>query len=93
MGIVRDYMILSGFMNVLWLLYPIAFGLSDGGNVIGVTGGFVFFGILDVLAGPVWSVMFVMMCRNWDYRKLNLAFSDARHPIDKEMMPVPDKAN
>jgi bacteriorhodopsin len=46
-GVGRDYLLLASWLNLLWFLYIIAFGLSDGGNKIGVTGMFVFFGILD----------------------------------------------
>jgi bacteriorhodopsin len=28
---------LAGYVNLFWLLYLIAFAVSDGGNVIGVT--------------------------------------------------------
>ncbi|KAJ5539540.1 family A G protein-coupled receptor-like protein [Penicillium frequentans] len=77
-GIGRDYLILSGLVNAVWFLYPIAFGLSDGGNVIGVTGGFVFFGVLDILVLPVVSVVFLLFTGKWDYEKLNLAFSEVR---------------
>jgi len=38
----RDHTLLAGWVNLLWLLYPIAFGLSDGGNRIGVTSHFIF---------------------------------------------------
>ena len=77
-GIGRDYMILATLPNVLWLLYPIAFGLSDGGNIIGVTGSFIFFGILDVLMVPVLSFAFVLLGRRWDWGRLNLDFSEYR---------------
>lgn len=78
LGIGRDYIMLSGWLNLLWLLYPIAFGLSDGGNRIGVTGSFIFFGVLDVLMLPVFSFVFLFLARNWDFGKLNLAFSESR---------------
>ncbi|KZF21088.1 family A G protein-coupled receptor-like protein [Xylona heveae TC161] len=74
----RDYLILSVWLNVLWVLYPIAFGLTDGGNIIGVTSGHVFFGVLDVLMVPGLSFGFLFFSRNWDFRKLNIAFSDSR---------------
>ncbi|KAH6995992.1 hypothetical protein BKA56DRAFT_695354 [Ilyonectria sp. MPI-CAGE-AT-0026] len=77
-GVGRDYIALAGWTNLLWLLYPIAFGLSDGGNRIDVTGSFIFFGILDVLLVPVWIFAFLYVARNWDYKKLNLAFSESR---------------
>lgn len=78
LGITRDYMVLAGWVNLLWLLYPIAFGLSDGSNTIGITGGFIFFGVLDVLLVPVLSFAFLILGRKWDYKHLNLAFSDHR---------------
>jgi len=78
LGINRDYVILSVWLNVLWVLYPVAFALSDGGNVISVTAGFVFFGVLDVLMVPVSSFAFVILGRNWSYAKLDLDFSEFR---------------
>ncbi|KAJ5675115.1 uncharacterized protein N7477_005049 [Penicillium maclennaniae] len=52
LGVDKDYIILSVWLNLLWLLYPIGWSLSDGGNKIGVTGTSVFFGVLDVLMVP-----------------------------------------
>jgi bacteriorhodopsin len=42
--VTRDYILLAAWLNVLWVLYPVAFGLTDGGDVVGVTGGAIFFG-------------------------------------------------
>ncbi|KAL3482129.1 hypothetical protein BJX99DRAFT_252845 [Aspergillus californicus] len=78
LGVSRDYVVLSGWCNILWLLYPVAWGLCDGGNVIGVTAGAVFFGVLDILMVPVLTFAFLFFARGWDYRKLSIAFSDAR---------------
>ncbi|KAI0601845.1 heat shock protein 30 [Biscogniauxia sp. FL1348] len=74
-GVAGDHTLLSGWLNLLWLLYPIAFGLTDGGNRIGVTPGYIFFGILDVLTVPVLSFAFLFLSRRWDYGQLNLAFT------------------
>lgn len=79
LGIGRDYRLLSVAVNVLWLLYPVAFGLSDGGNRIGVTGASIFFGVLDVLMGPGMTFAFLFLARNWDYGKLKIDFSASRH--------------
>ncbi|KAJ5166964.1 uncharacterized protein N7482_005745 [Penicillium canariense] len=78
LGVDRDYIILAGWLNILWVLYPVGFGLTDGGNRISVTGGFIFFGVLDVLMVPVLSFAVLFFARNWDYRKLSIAFSDSR---------------
>jgi bacteriorhodopsin len=74
-GVSRDHTLLAGWTNFLWLLYPIAFGLTDGGNVIGVTPSAIFFGILDVLQTPVLAFAFLFLARRWDYGRLNLAFT------------------
>lgn len=74
-GVARDYTILTGWLNFLWLLYPIAWGISDGGNRIGLTASFIFFGILDVLLVPVLSFAFIGLARKWDYNRLNIAFT------------------
>lgn len=74
-GLVRDHAVLSGWVNLLWLLYPIAWGLSDGGNKISVTAHFIFFGILDVLLIPFFSLVFLVLSRKWDYGRLNIAFT------------------
>ena len=71
----RHYIILSGWAVFLWLLYPIAWGLSDGGNKITVTDGFVFYGILDVLLVPVLALGIILLSNGWDFRKLNLYFT------------------
>lgn len=74
-GVARDHALLSGWINLLWLLYPIAFGLSDGGNKISVTPSFIFFGILDILFLPVLGFATLFLSRRWDYNKLNIAFT------------------
>lgn len=71
----RDYILLAGWVNLLWLLYPIAWGLTDGGNKIGVTPGFVFFGVLDILLIPVLTYATIILSRKWDYNRLNIAFT------------------
>ena len=77
-GIGRDYTILAGWVNLLWLLYPVVFGLSDGGHITGVTGGFIFFGGLDVLLPPELSIGFLFLSRGWDFAVLQLDFSEYR---------------
>lgn len=74
-GVRSHYAGLAGWTNFLWLLYPLAWGLTDGGNYLGVTQGFIWFGILDVLllAGVAYAVVF--LSRRWDYNRLNIAFT------------------
>jgi bacteriorhodopsin len=71
----RDYVVLMGWVNLLWLLYPVAWGVSDGGNFIGVTPTAIFFGVLDILLIPVLTYAILFLSRKWDYGKLNIAFT------------------
>jgi len=71
----RDYGMLAGWLNLLWLLYPIAWAVSDGGNVISVTKMFIFFGILDLLMLPIIAFAFLFLARKWDYNNMNLHFT------------------
>ncbi|EXK24670.1 hypothetical protein FOMG_18619 [Fusarium oxysporum f. sp. melonis 26406] len=59
----RDYTMLAGFVNLLWLLYPIAFAVSDGGNVISVTRSLIFFGLLDLLLSCGTAFAFLFLAR------------------------------
>ncbi len=71
----RDYYILAVWGNLLWVQYPLAWGLTDGGNKLGVVAGFIWFGILDVCMIPFASVVILLMARRWDYNRLNIAFT------------------
>ncbi|CAK7204023.1 hypothetical protein SEUCBS139899_006774 [Sporothrix eucalyptigena] len=77
-NMVRDYMTLAMIANIAWLLYPVAWGLGDGSDTIGVTATWIFVGVLDIIQGPVLSVTFVLLARKWNYAKLNLNLSESR---------------
>ncbi|EGG00632.1 uncharacterized protein MELLADRAFT_39586 [Melampsora larici-populina 98AG31] len=59
-------------LSFLWMLYPIAWGLCDGGNVISVNGEMIFYGILDVLAKPGFIFLHLYSIRNIDYDRFGL---------------------
>lgn len=68
----RVYTICGVWTIGLWFLYPIAFGLSEGGNVISSDSEAVFYGVLDVLAKPVFSFLLLWGHRNIDIARLGL---------------------
>jgi bacteriorhodopsin len=74
-GTTTHYMLLAGWLNTLWLLYPIAFGLSDGGNYIKETASLVWFGVLDILMIPIIGFAVVAFSYKWDFNALNLYFT------------------
>ncbi|KAK0548093.1 hypothetical protein OC846_004612 [Tilletia horrida] len=54
-------------LSFLWFLYPIAWGLADGGNVISTDGEMVFYGVLDVLAKPVFAIYHLVSLRSSNF--------------------------
>lgn len=75
LNIGTHYYAITGWLVFLWLIFPIAWGVSDGGNTISETSGFIFFGILDILLIPVISLGTLFLSRTWDYSALNLYFT------------------
>ena len=61
---------------VLWILYPIAWGVCEGGNVISVDAEVAFYGTLDVLAKPVFGALLIWGHRNIDPARLGLRIRD-----------------
>eukprot|EP00918_Siedleckia_nematoides_P082076 GHVU01179894.1.p1 GENE.GHVU01179894.1~~GHVU01179894.1.p1 ORF type:complete len:317 (+),score=2.90 GHVU01179894.1:39-953(+) len=67
----------SGYLSFIWLLYPICWGLSEGSNRITPTSEMVFYGILDILSGPVFLAMFMSRVHKLDYTELGAVGLDA----------------
>lgn len=74
----RVFLICGTLTSVLWFLYPIAWGLAEGGNVISSDSEAIFYGILDVLAKPVFGALLLWGHRNIDPARLGLSFKDYR---------------
>lgn len=70
----RTYTICGVWTIALWFLYPIAWGLSEGGNVISSDGEAIFYGILDMLAKPGFGALLLWGHRNIDLERLGLHF-------------------
>jgi len=60
----------------IWALYPIAWGLCEGGNVIHPDGEAIFYGILDIIAKPVFGFLLLMGHKNIDPRDLGINTHD-----------------
>ncbi|KAG9312324.1 hypothetical protein JVU11DRAFT_7640 [Chiua virens] len=53
------YFVGAAYISFIWVLYPICWGLSEGGNRISPTSEMVFYGILDIMSGPVFLLGFM----------------------------------
>jgi len=78
LGTRRTYRIIGPLLAFIWLLYPIAWGLDEGGNKISVTSGQIFYGILDLITVPFLAIIFFFFERGLDYPGLGLSYTDTR---------------
>ncbi|GAA6008671.1 hypothetical protein JCM11491_003389 [Sporobolomyces phaffii] len=83
----KAYMTSTIILSTLWLLYPIAWGVADGGNVITPTSEMVFYGVLDLFAKPVYCFIHVFAISKLDYARLGMTsgkYSDGAAPLLNE---------
>lgn len=69
----------------LWFLYPIAWGLCEGGNVIAPDSEAAFYAVLDFLAKPVFGALLLWGHRNIDPSRLGLYIRDYDEPVEHEV--------
>lgn len=67
---------LSAYLLFLWLLYPVAWGFSEGGNRISMNREQIFYGILDILSKGVFALALVFVARTLDFKRLGLWMHD-----------------
>jgi len=91
-GVSRHYLAIGSWLVFIWLLYPIAWGVDDGGNEISVTSGFIFVGILDIFSVPFLSFVILALSRTWDYRALNIYFTQYGRVAQAGEFPEREKA-
>jgi bacteriorhodopsin len=60
----------------VWFLYPIAWGVSEGGNVIAPDSEAIFYGILDLIAKPVFGAILLFGHRGIEPARLGLTIRD-----------------
>ncbi|CAH0052992.1 unnamed protein product [Clonostachys solani] len=84
-GTVRTTYNISGIVLITTLLlYPIAFGCSEGGNVIHPDSEAIFYGILDLLAKVVFPFLLLWGHRNISFESLGLNTTEAGRPVIRE---------
>ena len=70
----KAYLICGVLTVFLWFLYPIAWGLCEGGNVISPDSEAVFYGILDLFAKPVFGALLLWGHRGIDPGRLGCKY-------------------
>ncbi|KAM0718113.1 hypothetical protein Q7P37_006445 [Cladosporium fusiforme] len=91
----KTFMQCGTLTAVLWTLYPIAWGVSEGGNIIAPDSEAAFYGALDVFAKPIFGALLIWGHRGIDPARLGLHIHDydekdiqfdgkRKHVIDEE---------
>lgn len=55
----KCFLICGSLTAVIWTLYPIAWGVCEGGNVISPDSEAVFYGVLDFIAKPIFGALLI----------------------------------
>ncbi|KAK5107740.1 hypothetical protein LTR62_000716 [Meristemomyces frigidus] len=83
----KTFLICGSLTALLWTLYPIAWGLCEGGNVISSDSEAIFYGILDLFAKPVFGALLIWGHKGIDPARLGLNI----HDYDEKDMAINNK--
>ncbi|KAK3674319.1 hypothetical protein LTR78_005788 [Recurvomyces mirabilis] len=72
----KAFLYCGSLTALLWTLYPIAWGLCEGGNLITSDSEAIFYGILDLLAKPVFGALLIWGHKGIDPARLGLHIHD-----------------
>jgi len=72
----KTFTTLAGYTLFWMLLYPISWGVSEGGNRITNDSEQIFYGILDVFSQGVFSLLLIFLTRRLDFDHLGLGFTE-----------------
>ncbi|KAL1305966.1 hypothetical protein AAFC00_004103 [Neodothiora populina] len=72
----RVFLLCGSLTTLLWVLYPIAWGVCEGGNVIAPDSEVAFYSVLDLMAKPVFGALLIWGHRDIDPARLGLYIHD-----------------
>lgn len=67
LGASKSYSILAAILVVVWMVYPISWGLNEGSNRLSVTGEMIWYGILDLITVPFYGTLLLLLTRRFDH--------------------------
>jgi len=70
--VLRIFNILAAWTILLWTVYPVIWGVSEGGNIIPPDSEAVSYGVLDLLTKPVFGAVLIWGLRNVDLERLGI---------------------
>ncbi|GAB7359554.1 hypothetical protein MBLNU230_g6742t1 [Neophaeotheca triangularis] len=72
----RVFLMCGSLTAFLWILYPIAWGICEGGNLIAPDSEAAFYAVLDVIAKPVFGALLIWGHRGIDPARMGLYIHD-----------------
>lgn len=72
----KGYTMLAAYLSFMYLLYPIAWGLSEGSNRLGITQELIFYGVLDIFTKVIFSFLLNMTHGKIDPHRLGIHLRD-----------------
>lgn len=86
--------LLLAFFDIVWILYPIAWGLSEGGNVIQPDSEHVFYGILDLIIFAFLPTLWIFLDKTpVENTAPAISAPAATHADSKELEPEVPRAS
>ena len=82
--VAKLYYVLAPSIFVLWILYPVSWGVSEAGNVIQPDSEQIFYGILDLLSKPILGAVLLAGHSKVDLAQLDLRLYD-RAPAEADV--------
>ena len=79
------------YLVFVWFLYPIAWGLSEGGNVIHPDSEAVFYGVLDIFAKPIFGAALLFLHRDILPADLGLTFGNRSRVVPTGLQGAHDE--
>ncbi|KAF2452576.1 hypothetical protein BDY21DRAFT_157921 [Lineolata rhizophorae] len=79
----RTFLISAATIYIVWICYPVAYGVCEYGNVISPASESAFYGVLDVLTIPVLGGFLAFATRNIELSRLGLNHTVAGHTTEK----------
>ncbi|CAL1704516.1 unnamed protein product [Somion occarium] len=85
------YYLLAAYLTLILFTYPICWACSEGGNVIHPTSEMIWYGVLDILAGPVFIFIVLYNIYGVDYDIFDFAsgkYTDTRRGATQPTGPA-----
>ena len=74
--VLHTFLVCGCWTLALWFVYPIAWGLCEGGNVVGANSEGIFYGVLDLLAKVGFAALLLLGHRKIDPAILGVKLRD-----------------